>query len=47
MLKTLIRYTQIIWVIKVPTENDMVYFIHTQGIDDHGYDGCTNMTTVH
>ena len=28
-LNTLIRYTLIIWVIKVPAENDMVYLIHT------------------
>ena len=25
----LIRYTLIIWVIKVATENDMVFLIHT------------------
>ena len=40
----LVRYTLIIWVIKFPTENDMVYFMsHLFNlifvIDDHGFDG--------
>ena len=36
----LIRYTLTIWVIKVPTENDMYgIFNPFIVIDNHGYDG--------